>query len=184
MPVFWAVHVSKYCPGGVPASVLAFWEELPKTGNPRELKVPALSAPRPVTKSRRVIANFVPQISCSPLGHANMRICGARCKLTGQINSPGLLVGILAELAPLSRNRNAVPSERLVVLDFSSRKIQPRRRRVGYTYAGSALELESRDKLATSRSEVSACAGDAISKEAETIGNASVAPKLRSLEGI
>src|SRR3984885_9913024 len=46
------------------------------------------------------------------------------------------------------------------------------------------LELDSRDKLATSRSKVSASAGDAISEEAETVGNASVARILRSLEGI
>ena len=46
------------------------------------------------------------------------------------------------------------------------------------------LELDSRNKLATSRSKVSSCIGDAVAEEAETIGNASVAPILSSLERI
>src|SRR5258708_5776197 len=46
------------------------------------------------------------------------------------------------------------------------------------------LELDSRDKLATSRSKVSSCIGDAVAEEAEPAGNASVAPILRSLERI
>jgi hypothetical protein len=59
IPVFWAVHVSKYCPGGFSESILASWEEFRNIGNAREFKVPALRAAKPVTNSRRVIANFI-----------------------------------------------------------------------------------------------------------------------------
>jgi hypothetical protein len=60
IPVFWAVHVSKYCSGGFAESILASWEEFRDIGDPREFKVPALRAAKPVIKSRRVIANFIP----------------------------------------------------------------------------------------------------------------------------
>jgi hypothetical protein len=60
IPVFWAVHVSKYCSGGFSESILASWEEFRNIGNARGFKVPALRAAKPVTKSRRVIANFIP----------------------------------------------------------------------------------------------------------------------------
>ena len=46
------------------------------------------------------------------------------------------------------------------------------------------LKLDSRDKLTTSRSKVSACAGDAIPQITEAVGNASVAVILRSLRKI
>jgi hypothetical protein len=61
IPVLWAVHVSKYCSGGFSESVLATLEESRNIGNARDLKVPAPRAAKPVTKSRRVVANFVPQ---------------------------------------------------------------------------------------------------------------------------
>ena len=61
IPVFWAVHVSKYCSGGFSESVVATWEEYSNIGSAREFKVSALRAAKPVTKSRRVVANCVPQ---------------------------------------------------------------------------------------------------------------------------
>jgi hypothetical protein len=66
IPVFWVVQVSKYwvskyrvskyCSGGFSE----LWKEFGNIGNARAFKVPALSAAKPVTKSRRVIANFIP----------------------------------------------------------------------------------------------------------------------------
>jgi hypothetical protein len=60
IPVFWAVQVSKYCSGGFSASILACWKEFRDIGNAREITVPALRAAKPVTKSRRVVRNFMP----------------------------------------------------------------------------------------------------------------------------
>jgi hypothetical protein len=60
IPVFWAIHVSKYGSGGFSESVLESWDEFRNIGNAREFKVPALRAAKPVTKPRRVIANFIP----------------------------------------------------------------------------------------------------------------------------
>jgi hypothetical protein len=49
------------------------------------------------------------------------------------------------------------------------RSLPPRHPRNG------RLELDSRNKLATSRSKVSSCIGDAVAEEAEPVGNASSA---------
>jgi hypothetical protein len=73
IPVFWAVHVSKYCSGAFSESVLASWELFRKIGNAREFKVPALRAAKPVTNSRRVIAKFMPPQNHSRLAGSRLR---------------------------------------------------------------------------------------------------------------
>src|SRR5216683_3243553 len=72
IPVFWAVHVSKYCSGGFSESILASWKEFRNIGNAREFKVPALRAAKPVTKSRRVI-NFIPPQKYARLAGSRLR---------------------------------------------------------------------------------------------------------------
>jgi hypothetical protein len=73
IPVFWAVHVSKYCSGGFSESILASWQEFRNIGNAREFKVPALRAAKPVIKSRRVITNFIPPQKYSRLAGSRLR---------------------------------------------------------------------------------------------------------------
>jgi hypothetical protein len=66
IPVFSAVHVSKYCSGGFSESTLASWKEVCNTDNAREFKVPELRAAKPVKKLRRVIANFISSAQILP----------------------------------------------------------------------------------------------------------------------
>jgi hypothetical protein len=86
IPVFWAVHVSKYCLGGFSESILGVWEEFRNIDNAREFKVPALSAATPVTKSRRVIANFIPPQRYSRL--AGNRLHCPQKNTSLQVNRP------------------------------------------------------------------------------------------------
>jgi hypothetical protein len=73
IPVFWAVHVSKYCSGGFSESILPSWKEFRNIGNAWEFKVPALRAAKPVIKSRRVITNFIPPQNYSRLAGSRLR---------------------------------------------------------------------------------------------------------------
>jgi hypothetical protein len=50
---------AQYCSLGFSESILASREEVRNTDNAGEFKVPALRAAKPVTKSRRVIVNFI-----------------------------------------------------------------------------------------------------------------------------
>jgi hypothetical protein len=88
IPVFWAVHVSKYCSGDFSESALASWEEFRNIGIAREFKVPALRAAKPVTKSRRVIANFIPQKTAVTPGVVCLHCLPSAKNTPLQVNRP------------------------------------------------------------------------------------------------
>jgi hypothetical protein len=73
IPVFWAVHVSKYCSVGFSESSRASCGGYRNIGNALEFKVPALRAANPVTNSRRVTANFIPPPKYSRLDGSRLR---------------------------------------------------------------------------------------------------------------
>ena len=67
---------------------------------------------------------------------------------------------------------------------FPPRKTTPRDLCEATVICETVLELDPRDKLATSRSKVSAGGGDAVPEETEAVDNASVGPILRGRERI